>query len=180
MALNAPKYNNVKDYLREVQTDIVIPWGTVHDEIDYCVLQSDNNLHHAILKRMCEIHTIKDKTDKLGMPYINFTFDIEWDDKKGTWLPEMALAAYKYPRNRQEAQYKKDFEEALAKLKGIPTEKVEPNLKEYEMDLTDESEDKIAYWFEKIDKASDGDTIITIKTKDGDFEYNRPIKLSDI
>lgn len=170
------RYENVEDYLRDVQTDQVITWGTVHDEADYMVLKTKDDLHEAILKRMQEVASIKDVINKLGMPYLNFPFDIEWDDKDGTWLPNKAMEASYYPRTKEEHYYKEEFQKANDEIRKLPkTDKKQYEY--YELDLSNESDDVISKWLERVSLAKDGDTKIVIIIKNKKLKYKRPINI---
>ena len=175
-------YKNLDDALRDVQTDHVIPWGSVHDENDFLVLKSVNEIHKPILKKMAEIATIKKQIEKLGMPYINFTFDIEWDNKNGTWLPTTSLEAAEYPRSQTEAEARELYVKALELAKSIDKdfEVKEVEYEEYDLDLSDDDDKTVLKWLNKIKKLPDGNCFITVKTKEETFKYNRAVDLDKL
>lgn len=92
------KYKNVDDYKKSVQQDMLVFVNTVHDEIDYLV---DGYLLKALLKKLSEISTLKKTINKLGIPYLNFLFDIEYD-KYNSWTSKTALDIYQVTRNQAE------------------------------------------------------------------------------
>lgn len=93
------KYKKTDDYKKSVQQDMLVFVNTVHDEIDYMV---DSYLIKSLLKKLSEISTLKKTINKLGIPYLNFLFDIEYD-KYNSWTSKTALDIYQVTRN--EAEY---------------------------------------------------------------------------
>lgn len=92
------KYKKIDDYKKSVQQDMVVFVNTVHDEIDYIV---DDYLLKPLLKKVTEISTLKKTINKLGIPYLNFLFDIEYD-KYNSWTSSTALDIYQVTRNQDE------------------------------------------------------------------------------
>ena len=125
---------------------------------------------------MQEIVESKNVFDKLGMPYINFGFDIEWDEKGGTWLPFDKLNAYTYPTSRTEAKWKNKY------LNGgsLPKSEKKENIETYDLNLKGESINKIEYWMQKISKLPSGNTQVTILTDDGDFKYSKLVSIDKL
>ena len=92
------KYKNVDDYKKSIQQDMLVFINTVHDEIDYIV---DGYLLKGLLKKLSEISTLKKTINKLGIPYLNFLFDIEYD-KYNSWTSKTSLDVYQVARNEAE------------------------------------------------------------------------------
>lgn len=177
-----PLYKNKHEYLREVQTDQVINWGSVHDEIDYLVISSDKtDIHEAVLKRMTNILTAKDLFDKLGMPYINFLFDVEWGHD-GSWLPTKSFNPYVYPRDKEEHEFKEMYEKAVEAVreinKGIPDEATNKEAEEFEVEVATEQD--LNGWVDRLKSANDGDTKVTLLFEGRKLKYKRLVNLSDI
>ena len=92
---------------------MLIPVSTVHDEIDYLV---DNHLLEPIMKQVADISSVKYLIDKLGFPYINFLYDIEYG-KHGCWAPNYKFNDFAYPKTREEAKALKQWQKELEKCK---------------------------------------------------------------
>lgn len=92
------KYKKLDDYKKSIQQDMLVFVNTVHDEIDYLV---DNYLLKSLLKKLAEVSTLKKTINKLGIPYLNFLFDIEYD-KYNSWTSSTALDIYQVARNQAE------------------------------------------------------------------------------
>jgi len=108
MGFKRSKYKTVDDYKKSVQQDMVVLVNTVHDEIDYLI---DGKLLKPILKKVSNISTLKKTINKLGLPYLNFLFDIEFD-KYNSWTSKEALNVYEVAGSKYEL-------EAMNKLKSI-------------------------------------------------------------
>lgn len=72
-----------KEILSDLQQNILILFHTIHDEIDIVV---DSYLHKGICKRLTEIGAVKSVFDKIGIPYINYLFDVE-PNSDGSFIP---------------------------------------------------------------------------------------------
>lgn len=70
-------------YLYDLQQNMLILFHTIHDEIDIIV---DSNLHRGISKRLTEIGAAKNLFDKIGIPYINYLYDVE-PNSDGSFIP---------------------------------------------------------------------------------------------
>lgn len=108
------KYNEPNEYLREVLQPQLIPVLTVHDEIDYLV---DDFLLKPIMKETAIKSTVKPLINKLGVPFINFTYDIEWGIN-GCWSPNNKFDYISYPRTAEEDKAKKLWEKELESDSG--------------------------------------------------------------
>jgi len=115
------KYKSIDDYKKSIQQDMLVFVNTVHDEIDYLV---DNYLLKALLKKLSEISTLKKTINKLGVPYLNFLFDIEYD-KYGSWTSKTALDVYQVTRNQEELDALKKYQSIKEGIKEDEPEKVE-------------------------------------------------------
>jgi len=100
------KYKRIDDYKKSVQQDMLVFVNTVHDEVDYMV---DNYLLKSLLKKLAEISTLKKTINKLGIPYLNFLFDIEYD-KYNSWTSKTALDVYQVTRNEDELDSFKKYQ----------------------------------------------------------------------
>jgi hypothetical protein len=109
-----PTREKPEDYLRDVAQPMLIPCTTVHDEIDYLV---DNFLLEPIMKQVAEISSVKAMIDKLGFPFINFLYDIEYG-KHGCWAPNFKFNDFLYPKTREEAKARKLWKKELEKVKS--------------------------------------------------------------
>lgn len=72
-----------KEYLDDLQQNLLILFHTIHDEIDIIV---DSNLHKGISKRLTEIGAAKKIFDRIGIPYINYLYDVE-PNSDGSFIP---------------------------------------------------------------------------------------------
>lgn len=73
----------IQDILCDLQQNILAMFHTIHDEIDFIV---DSNLHKGIAKRVAEIGAVKNVFDKIGVPYINYLYDVE-PNSDGSFIP---------------------------------------------------------------------------------------------
>lgn len=175
-----PIYKSKEEYLREVQTDIVINWGSIHDEIDYLVLKSECGLHKAIMKRMRDLIESKDVINALGMKYLNFLFDVEWDDKGGSWIPDNSMDVYTYPGSREE----KEFRDAYLKERGIvqeiqESEKESGVVEEQEVyEVRVESDEEFLSVCNRLGNTPDGSTKVILYHNNKKMTYKRSIDLS--
>jgi hypothetical protein len=111
------KYTKPKDYLLNIQQDILIPYTTVHDEVDIGV---EDYLLQPLLKKVIDKFTAKKIIDSFKMPYLNFLYDTEFSNT-GSWSGEGyegvdGFSPYEYPRTRKEALAREKFLYAVGAL----------------------------------------------------------------
>lgn len=162
------KYRKLDDYKKSIQQDMIVFINTVHDEIDYLV---DDYLLKALLKKLTEISTLKKTINKLGIPYLNFLFDIEYD-KYNSWTSSTALDIYRVTRNQ--AEY-----DSLKKYQAIKEGKEDEVIKE-DIDEIEEIEeiilDEDSVDIEKLVEAIDssvlkGDVRLGIRINGNEIMY---------
>ena len=163
MGFKKSKYKTIDDYKKSVQQDMLVFVNTVHDEIDYMV---DNYLLKALLKKLSEISTLKKTINKLGIPYLNFLFDIEYD-KYGSWTSKTALDIYQVTRNKKELEAFKKYQSIK---EGNTKETVEEDTGAEEIILDSNSID-VDKLIKAIDSSvSKGDVRLGIKV-DGEIMF---------
>ena len=86
------------EILRDLQQNMIIPFHTIHDEIDIIV---DSNILEGVAKRISQLGAIKSTMDKVGTNTIDFAFDLEYNDT-GDFLPKKSFSAHNLPINQQE------------------------------------------------------------------------------
>lgn len=103
-----------QDLLENIQQNLIMPFHTVHDEIDIMI---PNYLAEGVTAKLAYIATCKDVVDRLGSGYINYLADCEMDRKNFSWIPRGAdsLNPYAMPHNRQEKYAKDAMVEATIK-----------------------------------------------------------------
>jgi len=111
-------YDNVEEYLKSVQQDIVVPVNTVHDEINYGV---EIFLIKPILKKIIEKFTAKSLVDGFGYPYMNFLFDTEYNKDTGAFTGEGfegvdSFYPYTYPLHHEEKVARDKWKKVLSKF----------------------------------------------------------------
>lgn len=114
----------ITDYYRDLLQPQLIPVSTVHDEVDYLC---DSHLLKPIMKTVADISAVKPIIDKLGLPFINFLFDIEWGEH-GCWSPEYSFDYFLYPKTESEAKAKARWEKELKLLQGDSSEEKESSV----------------------------------------------------
>lgn len=151
-----------KETLENLQQNIVMPFHTVHDEIDLII---PNHLAEAVTTRIAYIATCKDIVDKFGSGYINYLADCEMDRKNFSWIPrgKDSLNPYSMPHSRHEKQAKDRMEQAHIKPKVI----------EIETDLT------IAEFRSKIKYDPNG-VFVKLKTPTKEVTSSRPIDMESL
>lgn len=114
--------NNTENTLRDMQQSIINIIHTVHDEVD--VVMSEHLLY-GISKRLAEIGSVKSIFDRIGIPYINYLFDVE-TNSNGSWIPNKKDEINIYREPSCEKEY-----EALKSLTAL---KPKVELAEVELD----------------------------------------------
>lgn len=94
------------EVLRDLQQNMLIPFHTIHDEIDLIV---DSNLAYGIMSNCAMLASAKDIWDILGTGYIDYIFDVEYD-KDGSWTPNSSFDIYTDTHSDTETQFKSQYE----------------------------------------------------------------------
>lgn len=107
-------YKNIEDYKQEVNQDMVIMVNTVHDELNLGV---DKFQLKPLLKKIVTLGTAKTIQDKMGMPYMNFLYDVEFS-KTGEFTGENYegvedFSIYETPLHADEHLAKTRFENVI-------------------------------------------------------------------
>ena len=83
---------SLDDYLRNIHQDYLINFLSVHDEV---VQKVDKHLAQPIMVEIAKKSMLPDIFDKTSIPYIQFTFDFEYD-KHGSYTASSSFDIYKY------------------------------------------------------------------------------------
>ena len=176
MSIIKPKHANAHEYLREIQNDVLILFCTVHDEIDVIV---DTKLLKPVMKKLADISSCKKVMDKVGYPYLNFVFDVEFSSKDSSWTAKDSIDIYSVPNSAYEHNLQKEFYELLSECSPKVADTVEQT--SGEDDYFEISVDKLSNkLLSKLDGLPDGDVVIIVSTKEGSFEYDRKVDITDL
>ncbi|EJF05913.1 hypothetical protein ThvES_00020250 [Thiovulum sp. ES] len=180
MAFIPSKYKTVSQALRDVQSDIVVPFLTVHDEVDFLV---DFNIHKPLLKKMVDIGHNKAITDKLGMPYINMLFDVEYS-KDGSWIPDSSFDPYHYPYSEYEDIEQRQYHKVFTDIRGTVTntqEELSTSKHENPIIIIASDISKLEDFLEEAQATRNGNHPLKVQFKDGNsFTYSRLIDKKDL
>lgn len=100
-----------EETLENLQQNLVMPFHTVHDEIDIII---PNHIAEGVTQRIAYIAACKDVMDKIGSGYVNYLADCEMDRKNFSWIPRQqdSLNPYTMPHSRHEKQAKDAMDNA--------------------------------------------------------------------
>ena len=86
------------DYLVGLHQDMLVNFLSVHDEV---VVLVDKHLAQSIMTNCVKIAQLDKIFDKVGVPYITFKFDIEYDEW-GSYTAHKQFDVYKYSLLQQQ------------------------------------------------------------------------------
>lgn len=118
-----------QEALENIQQNLIMPFHTVHDEIDILI---PNHLAEGVTARLAYISTCKDLVDRFGSGYINYLADCETDRTTHSWIPKGtdSINPYSMPHSRREKKAK-DAMEASRVEPQIVTIKTGKSVKEF-------------------------------------------------
>ena len=170
----------VADYARNIQQDLLIPFLTVHDEYDALI---DKKLFKPLVKKAVEIGSCKFLIDKVGLPYLNFLFDCEYDPWN-TWSAYKSTDVYTIPQSKEEHYWFRVWkqEEGSTKTKPAETSKIEPKVDISEVVFQESIlRDKLDDFLAALEQAQDDNTHIRVVMSDGSaLIYSRKVDITPL
>lgn len=187
MGLIKATRNEMQDYLLDVQNLTLATWLTIHDEVDLIV---DFNLAKPVMRQATIIGHCKKEIDILSpVPYINFIFDVEFDDTGSFTATSNLGNSNDIPTSPRENKALKEYKELIERIKNTTTEKVETKKVEKtkpekvgDTSNTFVIQDSLIMnlLIDMIDLMPDGESEIRIKLSSGKIlTYKRKVDLSN-
>lgn len=107
---------NTNKILANLQQNIIVPYHTMHDEID-CVVSA--RLVKPISTKLAYIANAKRQVEsnaKCG--YVNFLFDCEYNEANQSWIPAQSVNPYLYPKTHSEHKAFMKMQQSECDLNG--------------------------------------------------------------
>ena len=92
-----------KEVLANLQYDLLVPFHTIHDEVDFVV---SDFLLEPLINKVAKMSAVKDVFDIIGVSSVNFLADCEFDNENGSFLPLNSFDPYSTPSSEREANAK--------------------------------------------------------------------------
>ena len=82
----------IDDVIADTHQDMLVNFLSIHDELVFIV---DKHLFKPIFNKIVKMAELREVFDKLGMKYITFKFDVEYDNF-GSYTASESFDVYKY------------------------------------------------------------------------------------